>query len=84
MSNLIKITDGIEALTGSSLLVSSVKAGLAEGRTYETIKTIYEQSLDNRPLVSKLLGEDLLKLVETYYYDRNYNYRLTFRVSVLA
>lgn len=52
-------------LTGESIFVKSMQAAAYDGRYQDAIDEIYAQSKDNRPLVAKLIGENLLTKIET-------------------
>lgn len=55
----------LNELTGESIFVKSMQAAAYDGRYQDVINEIYAQSKDNRPLVSKLVGEKLLIKIET-------------------
>lgn len=79
---LNEIEAGLAGLKCNSFFINAVLAALNGGETTEAIKTIFEQSLDNRPLVSNLVGEDLLQKIEEY--ERDYRRGLALRAGLLG
>lgn len=62
-----KITDLLNELTGDSIFVKSLQAAAYDGRYSDAIDEIFAQSKDNRRLVSKLVGEELLLKIEKFF-----------------
>lgn len=64
---LIEIAALLEDMPYDSIFAMSIHFALKEGRIKEAVKEIHEQSKDNRPLVSHIVGEKTLVKVEKYF-----------------
>lgn len=64
---LLEIFLLLEDMPYGSIFAMSIHLALNEGRIKEAVKEIYEQSKDNRPLVSHIVGEKTLVKVEKYF-----------------
>lgn len=64
---LLEIAEILDRTLGSSIFAVSMRAAIAEGRVKDAVKEIFEQSKDNRPLVSRLVSEKALLKIEKYF-----------------
>jgi hypothetical protein len=64
MTILQTITSLLAALQGDSIFLAAVQGGLDQPEA--VISMIAEQAQDNRGLVQKIIGDPLLKAIESY------------------
>lgn len=64
---LLQISELLEDIKSDSIFAISIRIALQENRIKEIVKEIHEQSKDNRPLVSHIVGEEALVKVEKYF-----------------
>jgi len=67
MNTVNQIREGLLSVPPESIFVLSLRQAVQNGQTEAAIKSIYEQTQDNRPLVVKMIGEALVKKVELCY-----------------
>lgn len=65
--SLIDIQTELMHLKGDSIFAHSVRIG-AKDNLESCLQMILSQAQDNRPLVSKIIGEELLKSIESWTY----------------
>lgn len=65
LSLIHEIAAELSALPGNSITHVAVRnAAVNDVSAAQVVNELYEQSQDNRPLVSKILGESLLRKIE--------------------
>lgn len=62
---LAEIAIMLEGIQSNSIFAESIFSALRAGRVKEIVKEIYEQSKDNRGLVSFIVGEKTLQKIES-------------------
>lgn len=66
-ARFFKVSVELEKVSPETIMGFSIKNGLKEGRTMETIMMLAEQSKDNREGIKRLIGEETLKDIESLF-----------------
>ena len=59
-----QIVERLHGIEGDSIFLESIKFGLRSGQHDLIIDMIKDQTIDNRNLVSSIIGENLLRDIE--------------------